>query len=335
MDTFGLDIGPATIKLVQLQKDKTVLKLLAVGEVPSPVSSVSQATDSQLAQIAATVKKLVSDSGVKSKNVVFSLPEAEVTSRLTQFPAMKENELKGALEFEAETFIPYPLDKAQMDYQIVKKEADGKLLVFIVAAPKLMVEKYLKIAKLSGLVTAALETQAVAMTRYLASRTDPVLLLNVGVTDSLLVVGKEGNVLLSRSLPFGTTALSRSVAVSLGLEPNVAEQYRVAYGLKKDELEGRVRNSLLPIFSRLIDEVKKTFLSFKEDWQQDIRAVAVGGIGSIMPEFSEEMAKMLGVEIQLIQPFASVKIEGPSTVDLKVEGPKFAIAFGLACRGLI
>jgi len=335
MNFFGLDIGSSSIKLIQLSKEGDKFNLIALGEASAPQPGIRGSNPEHWAQTAECIKKLIADLKIKTKNVVLGLPEDSVISRLKWFPPMKEDEVRAALEFEAETFIPQPLDQVKIDYEIIDKDDAGRLLVFVLAAPNEIVDKHLKVAKMAGLNLIALETPAVSLARIFSFKEAPALILDMGDKFSSLTVDKGGNVFLTRTISIGGDAFTRGVSLSLGLDINVARGYCQAYGLKETELEGKVRNALMPLFEKLVDEVKKTMLSFKEQWQEDIGVVVLSGGGVNMPGLIEEMAKVLGVEVQIAQPFTGVKSNTPISVDVRNEGSKFSTAFGLAARGMI
>lgn len=331
-----MDIGPSSVKVVQLvKKGNTGLSLVALGENSLSSPGIQGKSEEHWVATATAIRKLLDDLKIKTKNAVFGLMEHEAVSRLKWFPPMKEGEIKAALEFEAETFIPHPLDKVEMDYQIVDKDNEGRVLVFIVATLKEVVAKYAKVAKLAKLSLVALETPSVSLSRVFATGDNPVLMVDIGSQFSNLIIGREGNVFLSRTVPIGSDSFSRSVSVSLGIDENVAESYCHAYGLSETELEGKVRKVMMPLFEKLLSEIKKTIYSFKEEWKEDLKVLILVGGGAMIPGFSEEMTKTLGLEIQIAQPFANVAVNFTPTVDVKKEGVKFSTAFGLASRGLM
>jgi len=335
MELFGLDIGSSSIKLVQLEKEKDTLVLKAVGEAVSPQPGMEGETEAHLTETATAIKKLLADLKIKTKNVVLGIPEPKVISRLIWFPSMKESELQAALEFEAETFIPYPRGKVQLDYKIIDKDKDGRLLVFVIACLNQIIEKYLKTAKLADITPVALESPAVSLCRVFAANGSANLIMDIGAKYTVLTVGKSGNVFLTRTLPLGTESFLRAISISLGIEVNAAEGYRRAYGLGENELEGKVRKAMMPLFEKLVEEIKKAIFSFKEEWQNEVGLITLCGGGATTPGFTEQMAKILGVEVQLAQPFAKTKIISPLPFEPNKEGARFAVVFGLAARDLI
>jgi type IV pilus assembly protein PilM len=335
MDFFGLDIGSSSIKLLQIKKEEAKLVLQRAGEIDTPVPLAKANTDKEMRTLAKAVKDLKEDSGIQTKKVVASLPESEVVSRLKWFPPMKENEIRSALRFEAETFIPYPLDKVQLDYQIVDKDDEGRVLVFVVAAPKKIVKQYVDLGKQANLDLVALETPAVALARYFSIKQLPTLIVDMAYNHSYIVACKSGQVYLTRTIPIGARGFARAISLSLGLDEEEAESYRRAYGFQEDELEGKVYKAMQPVWEKYVDNLKKTLLSFKEDWGQDVEVMVLTGGGVMMPDFSEELTKTLGLEVQVAQPFSDVEIKNKPPFDIKKEGPRFAVAMGLATRGLM
>ncbi len=57
-------------------------------------------------------------------------------------PIMTDEQLENAVLFEAEAYIPLPMDQVYFDWQVLGKIADG-LEVLIIASPKEYVDKFL------------------------------------------------------------------------------------------------------------------------------------------------------------------------------------------------
>jgi type IV pilus assembly protein PilM len=334
----GLDIGMSTVKLVTVEKDKNRYVLLALGEAKSPVGNWVSGGEEAMKRMAVAIKGLVKDVGLKEKKVVFSLPENEVVSRLIPLPAMKENEIKAALRFEAETFIPYPLSEVQIDYEIVSKDETGKIFVFAVAAKTELIDKYLKLLKMSGLEPLAVETQAVALVRSVQHSTEldkSVMLIDLGDKFSDVVVFKDRKIFMTRVVPVGGESFTRAISVGLGLDMSSAEEYKKAYGMTEGELEGKIKQAVSPVFSSLADEIRKAMISYRDEWGNSVDLIVLSGGGANMPGLSEELVRILSVEVQVIQPFLRIdtnKVVLP--IDLNRDSCRFALATGLALRGI-
>lgn len=335
-DFVGLDIGAGSIKLVGLEKSKEGTWFLKVmGETENKVGLPDE-KGSNVSELASLIKALVTDLKLKTRTVVVSLPEKDVVSRLVKLPPLKESEIQDALTFEAETFVPYPVSEALIDYSIVSRDEAGRMLIFAVAARKTLVVAYEKVFKKAGLELVAIESPAVAMNRVISSSvssTGSVLLMDLGETTSDIVIARAGDIYLTRPVSVGGEALTRAISINLGLDMKSAEEYKKAYGMRASELEGKIKNALLPVFGSMAEEIRKAIIAYREEWGKTIDLLVLSGGGANMPGLAEELTRVLGLEVQVIQPFLKVDSSGViAPIDLTMEGCRFTLATGLAMR---
>ena len=268
-----------------------------------------------------------------------SLPEDEVVSRLIRLPPLKESEVRDALKFEAETFVPYPLDQVSIDYEVIETDDAGRLTVFAIAARNELIQNYIKLFKMVGLEMVALESPAVAMRRAVAqavSTTAAIMLVDMGEKYSDLVSINAGKVFFTRAMSVGGESLTRAISVNLGLDMASAEEYKRAYGMKETELEGKIKNAIAPVFTSMAEEIRRALESARNEQGKAVDLLVLSGGGANMPGLAEELTKMLGIEVQVIQPFMNMdtnRIVLP--IDLTAEGCRFSLAVGLALRGLV
>ncbi len=338
----GLDVGQNGIKAVSVDKDvsgKLVLSL--IGEIKSPQreDESENSKNKYFEFLGNSLKKLISDLKIKGNQAVVNLPENEVVSRLVRLPPLKDSEIMDALRFEAETFVPYPLDKVSIDYEIVEKDDAGRITVFVIAAKNDLINSYVKLFKSLGMELIAIESSSIAYRRIVKSgitSVDRVMVLDMGEKYSDILNINKGNVYFSRSLPVGGESITRAVSLGLGLDMASAEEYKKAYGIKAEELEGKIRTVSLPVFNSIADEVRKAMTLFNEDTGKTVELLILSGGGAVLPGMAEELTKVLGVEVQIAQPFMNInttKIQAP--FNLVTEGSRFSLAVGLSLRGLI
>lgn len=340
MNYFGLDIGHSKIKLVFLEKKGEEMVIVKqVGEVATPASNWRLAGDKGLEAVANSIKMMISDLKLKTKECVLSLPEDEVVSRLVKLPPLKDNEIQDALLFEAETFVPYPLEQASLNYEVVSKDDDGKTLIFAVAVKVSVVEMYVKLCKMAGLSPIAFETTALALRNIVSNSFDvnkPIMVINLGEQFTDLVVLRGGYVYSTRSLSVGGEAFTRAISVNLGLDMTAAEEYKKAYGMRQDQLEGKIKEAVGQVFGTIAEEVRKAIVSFNQDFNQQIELLCLSGGGGAMPGLPESFTKTLGIEVQVLDPFVKMNAANVgNNVDVKNLGPAYGVVTGLALRELI
>ncbi|HEX8923698.1 MAG TPA: type IV pilus assembly protein PilM [Patescibacteria group bacterium] len=338
---LGIDVGIGSIKVVSLSKVGEELVLDAIGEGKTPAADWinGDSKNKAIEEVGASIKTLLSDMKVKGRQVVTCLPEDAVVSRLVNLPPLKENEIRDALKFEAETFIPYPLDQVSIDYEIVEQDEAGRLSVFAIAARTDLIQSYIKLFKSIGLELTALESPAVSMRRVVnnvVGNTSSILVVDMGEKYSDLMAINNGNIRFTRSLSVGGESLTRAISINLGLDMPSAEEYKKAYGMKELELEGKIKNAILPVFGSMAEEIRRAMALFREEQNKAIDLLMLSGGGANLPGLAEELTKVLGVEVQVIQPFLKINTQKISVpINLNSEGCRFSLSVGLALRGIV
>lgn len=336
MSHFGLDIGASSIKIAQIVREQSGMKLVKVGLANNPVGSVKMNSDMEMVTIAETIKKLISDIGLDTRETAIALPESQVYSSLIELPPMAEDQLEQAVSWEAENVIPRPLNEVSYSWKIVEdndtshKDKVNKIL--IVASPLGLIEKYNKLAKLANIDNRLIETETISIGRVLKVThpvKDYVAMLQIGYDSTDVAIYYAGELLQSRSLPSAGEALTRGVSTNLNMDHQESEEYKKAYGLSK-QLEGKVASSLVPVLDNIALEVKKTISNFEAKDDCHIKLILLVGGSVLMPGLAEYFTAKLGVEVQISDPTTAINIAPSVLAEVKKQFPVLIVAFGLA-----
>lgn len=333
----GLDIGSKTIKIVELSKDGDSFSLKASGIVGYKGSSIERMTnDKEYADLATAIKKLHTEAKISSREISVSLPEAHVYTRTVRFPLLTDSEIASAVKWEAEQYIPMPKEDAVIQHQVLEKREDvmpPQTLVLLVAAPKSLVEKYQRVVNMAGLKLVAVETELMSLVRSLAPSDGTTLVADLGARSADIAISKNTQLIFSRSIPTAGDAFTRAVAQTLGVDVQQAEEYKRTYGLSPDQLEGKIKASLDPVFSMVSTEMKKAIHFYRSEAQGDSpqNAVISGGTSS-MPGAASALSSLLGIDTVVGNPFAKVRVDPDAQKSLASYAPLYAVAVGLAMR---
>lgn len=335
---LGIDIGSKTIKIVELDKNGTSYSLVASGVVGYSGSTVDKMTDEkEMASLAQVIKKLCSEARVSSKEAVISIPEPLAFTRTIKFPPLTDSEISSAIKWEAEQYIPIPINEAIIQHTILKRNENAAtgagVIVLLVAAPRLIVEKYVKVVQMAGLTPMAVETELIALTRSLAPIDKTVLLADLGGSSTNLAIASHGLLSFSRSLPIAGDAFTRAVSQTLSITPQQAEEYKKAYGLSSSQLEGKIKGALDSIVRLVADEIKKAvnYYLTEEKGEMPTSLVMSGG-SSGMPEMISALSDIVGMEVLVANPFTRVRIDPAFAQKLASFAPLYGVAVGLAMR---
>ena len=336
--SVGLDIGSKTIKMVELAKDGGKWKLRSSGVVGYSGNPIEHMQDEkELTALAGLIKKLHKESNVSSKEIAIALPEPQVFTRTIKFPLLTDQEVASAVKWEAEQYIPIPINEAIIQHQILERRENAsppEVLALLVAAPRILVEKYVKTAQTAGLTVVAVETALMALVRSLAPADQTVLLVDFGAKSTNIAIAKNGLLSFSRSIPTAGEAFTRAVAQSLGVEPKQAEEYKRTYGLSGNQLEGKISGALGPVFRLVADEIKKAIQFYQsEENGESPQVVVLSGGTSGLPEAISTLSKSLGLEVVIGNPFSKILIDPDTAKKIAPYAPLYSIALGLALGG--
>lgn len=334
---IGLDIGTKTIKIVEVEKSGSGFSLSASGVVGFTGNAVEKTVDDkELVALAQIIKKLHKETGVASRDVVISIPEQGAFTRTVAFPLLTDAEIASAVKWELEQYIPIPANEAISQHVILErneKSSPPQVIVLLVAAPRVLVEKYTRVVSLAGLNPVAVETELLALTRALAPVDRTVLMIDLGANSTDIAIAKNSLLTFSRSIPIAGDAFTRAVAQGLGVTASQAEEYKKTYGLSQDQLEGKVGASLDPVLRLIVDEVKKA-INFYETEQkaEPPNSIQVSGGGSGMPQLINTLTELVGLEVSIANPFARISLDPETAKKLAPYAPLYSVAVGLALR---
>ncbi len=349
-DIFGLDIGSNSIKAVELEQKDGRFHLRTFGYYPAPTGAIFSDAEMDQKELSKHIRELVEESQIKSRNVVTAFPESLVFTRVIEVPAVDEKDLASAIEWQAEQYIPMPLSEIRLSWMVLDKdllersrqskdEKKPKIKVLLVAAPNPLINRYLNIVRDAGLLPTAFETEIVAITRSLATvgdGSDPTtLLMSIGASTTDLAVVSNGVIQFTRSIGTGGTALARAISQELGFDMNQAEEYKKAYGLLEDQLEGKIMKVIKPVFDVIVNEVERAIMYFQtHNPSTTVRRLVLTGGTAQLPGLVVFMAKALGLEVLVGDPWQNVIVPDrfkskTSQIENQVV---YAVSVGLAMR---
>lgn len=337
MEITGLDLGVNQIKYVTLKKENH--ELLSYGSSNTPGVSLDSEAPSDIETYAKFLRTFLEAQSVPTNLVSVGLPENKVFNRIISVPKMSEKELKGAISFEAEQYLPLPLKDVIFDYKVIEEAKDGKKQsVLLVASPKETISKYSQIITKANLTLVSLEPETSALARSVVDISPTpmatlVVSLGAATTDLAIVYG--GVVRFTRSIGTGGRALTKAISQDLGFEPSQAEEYKVTYGLDETQLEGKIAKSLKPVFELILEEIKRALAYYQTHETQSpaLKRLVLCGGTSALPGALVYLATALNLEAQLGNPWLKVVNKGNfSPKELEEVGPKYSVAVGLALK---
>ena len=146
----------------------------------------------------------------------------------------------------------------------------------------------------------------------------------------------QGVLKASHSFNIGGNELTEVVAKSLNIDYNEAEELKKKYGLtsESEEVHKNIRKILLPLTDSILEEVKKIFREFYRNEGQEVRKIILSGGLVFLPGLKDYFSTELKKEIIIANPFLDISYPQVLIETLKKTGPFYAVAVGLALKGV-
>lgn len=329
-DFFGLDIGSSSIKVAQI-KGRSITHL---GIVANPTGKVGvDLVMNEKQALAETVKKLISESGIKTKKAVVSVPEVLVYSKVMSFPVISPAELASAIKWQADQDVPLPMDQVDLSWGVIekpnKRSGQEQMRVLVVAVPKKLSKAMTEFFSMVGVEPIRAENETVSLARLENAKTakGSVLIGDFGANSVKMVIADFGLIRSVYSYPVGGMAFTRALGQEFSLSVIQAEQYKRAYGADRNQLEGKIFKGMEPVLNNIMEEINRMVGSFNQtNSEKRIERVIFNGGGIYLKGLIGLMTEKLGVEVVMGNPFSGYN----PPPGKESEGAIYAVATGLA-----
>lgn len=324
---FGLDIGHSSLKVMQFETSKgKAPRVAGYGYNDFPAGAIANGVIIKPEVIARSLHELISGhlvGSISSNKVACSLPTAHTFSRPMRLPTMDEGDIREAIHLEAEHYIPIPIANLYIDYEISRKGADG-LEILMVAAPRDMVDSYVKLLESLELDPVALEPAINASSRLFKladpSHNQPSLLIDFGSVATDIAVFDQ-TMFVNSTVAGGGDTLTGLISRALGIAVNEAGELKSKYGISFSAKQREILLAIQPMLDTLIREVRKIMRYYDDragkTGRKLVQVITIGG-GATMPGLSQYLSKQLELPAKLLDPWQQLDfgpLPSPAAID--------------------
>ena len=331
---IGLDIGAYSIKGIEVQKKDKVNAL--VNFKVQGRSGEGDEKDS----LAAAIKKFFREANFSGKDVNISVSGHLVIVRFVELPRMSEDELKNAVRFEVEKYIPFSIDEAILDYQATVTNPQSKNVAIIFAAVKNnFVKHHIDTVQQAGFTVKGVDVDGIALTNAFLSaypaqkeenKDKAVALLNVGDGFLNVSIAWQGIPYVVRDIKGAGGELTEEISKTLGVGKE--EAYQLKHNPPSDKKDA-ITNAIKPALSKMTKEISLSFGYFENQFAKEVEKIYLSGGSSGLFGLKEFLSESFDVQVEDWDPLNSIKLnENISTESLKEAKASLGVAVGLAIR---
>jgi len=314
----GLDIADRSIEVAELTRRRGRIQVAALGRQVLPPGVVERGLIKDTAKLTSIVRSVLSlaqPQAIMPHRIHFGLPENQVYLHSFSLPQAEgarviEKELQALAAKEAEENIPISADDLLVTYELI----DGGPLCLIAAVNRHVLRDWQTFFRSLGFeVEFDLETLALFRSLGLKAAL-PVAVVDFGTVATNVAVFDHRGLRYSRTLAYGTEALTDSLVKNLKITAAAAEKQKLDVGLM--DPESKIFTVLLKDLVPLRDELKITFDYYERTANKKIEAIYLAGGGSQLRGLADylksnlEITTMLARSIFLNQPLVYLEALG-------------------------
>lgn len=359
----GLDIGTKSFRVAHLRPSSDKPVLTNYGSISVPVGAVIEGEVVDVEAVSQALSQLWKKLGMTNKHVVIGVANQKVVIRLVEMPFMDKAELKSALQYQAQDYIPIPIEEAILDFQVIgeyRTEAEERMLqILLVAAQKEMIEKNVQAVEGAGLKPQAIDVSSFAIVRSLLPRgqvtlpeeeaqSQPIAIINVAAGTTNIVVVEQLIPRFTRVSSIAGNSFTEAIVEHLGVPFDEADELKQRIGLpplkgKRDEgIPAELADMVEPVQDILVQEMTRFTVEVRRSLDyylaQTTQVSAIGrlvvsGMGAKLRYLTDYLQKELDIAVELGRPLQNVEPSSKVSKELLAEEElSMAICVGLALR---
>ncbi len=340
---LGIDIGTASVKVVELSSSKKGVTLENYGERINRVDEKNiqgelrkKAFFSSDEEVAASIKDILDEAKIKTKEAIFSIPDFMSFFTVFTIPPMPKDEISSVVQFEARQHIPLSLQEMTLDWSLIddKDEKDSKKRghkVLLVAVPNKMIQKYQKIAQMAGITVSAIEAEVFSLARAAIKPEDmakTVQLIDIGVQSTTITMIRDGVIRATYSVDFAVGEIIKDLAGILKISYNEAEKMIREKGLEDEKIGEFLQLQV----GDLASESKQVSANYFKHEKRETDKIIVAGGTALMTGLPGLLTRQAGKPTETVDPFSNIAYPPILEDVIKEMGPRYSVVVGLTLR---
>ena len=342
----GIDIGSASMKVVELQEKKGVLTLSTYGEIqlgPYARKAVGEAVMLDKTAEQEALVDIIRESNVQAKNGVFAMPLSSSFVTNVSIEAGPDDDVSSMVRVEARKVIPASLSEVTLDWaevEVANKEKKDKdkdseeenvRNILIASIQNSALERFNNLMRFVGLNKPPTEIECFSTIRSLHGDEENIAIIDIGATSSKLYIVRKGLLMRMYRIRAGGAVATSKIAEQNNLDFTEAENQKLNTHREAEDF-AELKRAHDSCYGRAFREFNQVIREYENKTSNVITSIYLSGGGAQFPGIDMQLKDVLSRDVVLANPFS--KVSHPAFMDdyLKEIGPSFTVALGAALR---
>jgi type IV pilus assembly protein PilM len=331
---IGLDIGTDSVKMVEVSHTAQAPELITYGMAKHSLTLEGYWDSTKLRQLSTIIEDIMNSGNFAGVKTVISVQSKDVYVTTMDFEASWNKKLiQEEIDKQAPYFLPYPPDEMRLSWSVIEndpriKAYTGKQRVIINALPEFVIENSKNLLEHVNLDGVALENQTLSQIRStLNPDAGNTLLVDIGAKQTTFSIIVDGFLRASSHIPVGGGKTSMDLSKSLGIEPNIAENFKRDLNLVN---LFSIPKELIDTYTVIKSELQ-TFYELNKKVAQDPQKIVITGGGILIAGFLEFL-KDFPVPVYLGNCLRNIKVNPEILPYILPQSSSLSTALGLGLK---
>ncbi len=326
--SVGLDMDAFEARVVELTGNSKTPQLVACGRIPLEEGTVKEGSVIDSKKAGEALLQLWEEADIVREEVILGVSNPGVLVRFANFPRVPQDKLGNLIRFQAQEFLPMPLESVVLDHMVVgevREENKEMLEVLLVAARKETVNAFVEALDSARLAPQEIDVSSLALLRMIPpeDKEKTVALVHMPYEMGNVLIAAKGVPRLARLIPlnlinFVGKEILRGIGSCSDLETLDWSEYNIYEW--NEALVNEIRSSI------------DYYHAYGETTR--VEKICLSGCGSRIPGVAELLQETLDIPVENSDPLKGIKISSQLEEDLQGRATDFMINISLALRGL-
>src|SRR3989344_113640 len=277
-NVFSLHIDDYLTKIVHLNFSKGQIELLYLGYDATVSNFFTNPNEKTATAQSQVIAHLVHELNIGQEAVQITIPDSMTFTQLTVMPNLKESELAKSIRLQVDEFVPLPVSEVNIDFEIIDKLPENRLLILLVAIQKKLASHIAHTAELAKLESVSLENDQNVLGRFFTEADnfikDPSIIFNFGFLGSSIYVknGQTPYFQYTKTVRIGYQSFIKDIKINFNVDDKKAIEILQKIGLAPNA-SINVSQVIDPLITQIAAELEKTIHFMKDRYQVNIKHV--------------------------------------------------------------
>lgn len=305
----GIDIGSSTIKIISMKKnhefDKWILESV-------PIGMMNQGKIEAKEPLAEIIKKALKTYKIRTKDCALYLSANELIVRELIFPEMEDTQIRENINQEISSMLPQDHEEYYIDYKVIEyipgegEGEEGQLRVLAAAVPDSLLRNYVEVLKMAGLKVKYIDVLPniggkfcnLIYMKHSINKPKNVCMIDFGATKTEIVIYKDANYSLHKTVSYGGEYLTSIIAKESGMDEIDAEDYKCQTNFFEGDQDDPIVKEVYEYFDYLIRDFDRTMEFFNNRNGEPVDEIFIMGGSSLLEGLPIYLKETFNIEVK-------------------------------------